>query len=308
MRNLSRRERFGVFALVVVAALSFALQAAATGPTVSAGAFKCYSNTSPPIKSGDTGYWCNGNQPNFRKSDGSDIAIGAGGGSGVAQSRHAVADANYTTATTDTVVAYTSITAARTVTFTVSAGTASVPFYLAITDESGSASATNTITIAGSSGNVDGVASKVVVNGSHGWWYGYSNGTNIFTVATSNSSSFYTTTATSAVPPTISWTAPTLLNSWTNLGAPYDNVGYYKDAIGWVHIRGLVHNGSSITATVFTFPAGYRPLNTKFLPSYSNGVFSVVQIDSSGNVSCANLASNSTASFSLDMASFPAEQ
>jgi hypothetical protein len=80
MRSFTPRERFGSFVVVVLLALVCAVPADANGPTIHAGGFSCYSNTSAPIKSGERGFWCNGNTPNFRKSDGTDIALGAGGG------------------------------------------------------------------------------------------------------------------------------------------------------------------------------------------------------------------------------------
>lgn len=55
-----------------------------------------------------------------------------------------------------------------------------------------------------------------------------------------------------------SWIAPTLLNSWVNYGNPYTPVGYMKDAMGFVHIKGFVKSGASGSA-VFNLPAGYRP-------------------------------------------------
>jgi hypothetical protein len=62
-----------------------------------------------------------------------------------------------------------------------------------------------------------------------------------------------------AIPAQDDWTAPTLLNSWQNIGGSEPPAGYYKDSLGIIHIRGAVKSGSSITATVFTLPAGYRP-------------------------------------------------
>lgn len=82
MRSFTTRERFGVFAIVALAAIAFAIPADATGPTISVGALRVFSNTTAPCKSGQTCYWANGNQPNFRKSDGTDIALSSGGGGG----------------------------------------------------------------------------------------------------------------------------------------------------------------------------------------------------------------------------------
>lgn len=53
------------------------------------------------------------------------------------------------------------------------------------------------------------------------------------------------------------WTAPTLLNSWTNsYGSPYSQVGYSMDAMGNVHIRGVVSGG---TGAIMTLPKEIRP-------------------------------------------------
>jgi hypothetical protein len=56
------------------------------------------------------------------------------------------------------------------------------------------------------------------------------------------------------------WRSPTFLNSWVNYDTTtYGPAGYRKDANGFVHLRGLVKNGTSTTATMFILPAGYRP-------------------------------------------------
>ena len=57
---------------------------------------------------------------------------------------------------------------------------------------------------------------------------------------------------------TPTWIAPTLLNSWANYGGGYNNAGYMKDALGFVHLRGLIKNGN--IATIFNLPSGYRPV------------------------------------------------
>ncbi len=78
------------------------------------------------------------------------------------------------------------------------------------------------------------------------------------------------------------FTAPTLLNSWANYGSGYSTAGYYKDAMGIVHLRGVVASGSS---TIFTLPAGYRPeFNGMF--STVTGLLNLGRIDvmSNGNV------------------------
>jgi len=84
-----------------------------------------------------------------------------------------------------------------------------------------------------------------------------------------------------------SWTVPTLLNSWVNYGSGYNAVGYFKDNLGIVHLRGLVKDGT-INTTVFQLPNGYRPAYKEMHTSSAKqgGVYVIgrCDIDSSGNV------------------------
>jgi hypothetical protein len=52
-------------------------------------------------------------------------------------------------------------------------------------------------------------------------------------------------------------TAPSLVNDWTDTGGGNAVAGYWKDALGIVHIQGMITGGS--TSTAFTLPSGYRP-------------------------------------------------
>lgn len=98
-----------------------------------------------------------------------------------------------------------------------------------------------------------------------------------------------------------SWYAPVLQNGWVNYGIGYKNAGYIKDSLGFVHLTGLIKDGTTTPLTVlFTLPAGYRP-------SYIL-IFSIVggrvDIYTNGNV----VVNPSTASFiSFDGISFKAE-
>lgn len=94
--------------------------------------------------------------------------------------RISVANTDYNTLSTDIIVAYTSLSAARVVTGTV-VGTASSPAILIIKDESGGASPINTITFTPASGNIDDTFSKVLINSAYGFVRIYCNGTNFFT-------------------------------------------------------------------------------------------------------------------------------
>lgn len=80
-----------------------------------------------------------------------------------------------------------------------------------------------------------------------------------------------------------SWTAPTLINSWANLGSGYDPAGYYKDTIGEVHLRGTVKSGT-VGASIFVLPVGFRPAFRFLVPVVSNYAFGSVQVQEDGNV------------------------
>lgn len=77
--------------------------------------------------------------------------------------------------------------------------------------------------------------------------------------------------------------APALLNSWVNFGSVYQTAGYWKDSLGFVHLCGLVKNGT-ITASVFALPVGYRPLAAVYQIVVSNNAVGVVDIRTNGDV------------------------
>ena len=73
------------------------------------------------------------------------------------------------------------------------------------------------------------------------------------------------------------------LGSWANL-AGFETTAYLKDPLGFVHLKGVVHNGSTGTG-VFALPAGFRPSATTARPLGSTGLANAtVEIDASGNV------------------------
>lgn len=117
------------------------------------------------------------------------IAIDAATGAPIfANQRTAVANANYTALTTDRLVAFTALTAARTV--TLPAASAYPPgMRLTIVDESGACSAGKTISVnrAGSD-LIDGAASFVIAAG-YGGLEIESNGSNAWTILSPNPSS-----------------------------------------------------------------------------------------------------------------------
>ncbi|BFH66021.1 hypothetical protein J27TS7_08660 [Paenibacillus dendritiformis] len=56
------------------------------------------------------------------------------------------------------------------------------------------------------------------------------------------------------------WIQATLLNGWRNLGGTNATVSYFKDSLGFVHIRGTATAGSGeVSVVLFRLPVGYRP-------------------------------------------------
>lgn len=104
--------------------------------------------------------------------------------------------------------------------------------------------------------------------------------------------------------------SPTLVNSWTSLAFNTSNrhgtLGFYKDADGFVYLRGLATGGSSASATIFTLPAGFRPSATVLLSSISAAGTCRIDITSAGVVSA--VAGGSTGWNSLDGLCFYADQ
>ncbi|HEX5543686.1 MAG TPA: glycosyl hydrolase family 28-related protein [Micromonospora sp.] len=96
---------------------------------------------------------------------------------GLIKGRTAVSDANYTVLSSDMLVAYTALTAARTVNLPAQGTTYPAGQEVTISDESGSCSATNTITITPASGTING-ASSLVLSSPRASVTLYANGTN----------------------------------------------------------------------------------------------------------------------------------
>lgn len=101
------------------------------------------------------------------------------------------------------------------------------------------------------------------------------------------------------------WIAPTLLNGWLNFGSPNANAGYYKDAQGFVILRGLIKDGT-MSSAAFNLPAGYRPASTIRFAAASQSLTqpATVVVDASGNVTP---QTGNNVFFSLDTVRFRAE-
>lgn len=82
------------------------------------------------------------------------------------------------------------------------------------------------------------------------------------------------------------WVAPTFATNWGDIGGGWMTAAYCKDPMGFVHLRGGVKiTTSTLTATIFTLPAGYRPSATLQMPlRMGTNVLSYLLINSSGQV------------------------
>lgn len=101
------------------------------------------------------------------------------------------------------------------------------------------------------------------------------------------------------------WRTPTLLNSWVEFDssrAPR----YMKDTLGFVHMKGLVKNGTSATAVIFALPVGYRPIGIAYFVVLSNNIPTPITVASS-NGAVALSVGGSTTYVALDGITFKAE-
>lgn len=77
---------------------------------------------------------------------------------------------------------------------------------------------------------------------------------------------------------------PAFENSWTNYGSGWVAAGFWRDPLGWVHLRGLIKSGTINTAA-FTLPPGFRPATgAETFAVNSNGAFGTVQVGTDGVV------------------------
>jgi len=77
-----------------------------------------------------------------------------------------------------------------------------------------------------------------------------------------------------------------LSNSWVYYdggGSTYNTPAYCKDTNGFVHLKGLIKDGTMQTAA-FTLPVGYRPAKNNIIATASNSAYGQFYIQSSGAV------------------------
>ena len=85
-------------------------------------------------------------------------------------------------------------------------------------------------------------------------------------------------------PPT---TGVTFNANFSNYGAGFENVTYYKDTEGRVHLSGLVLINGTQSGTMFTLPAGCRPTGNLIFLVISGSGPARIDMVSNGNVSIA---------------------
>ena len=80
---------------------------------------------------------------------------------------------------------------------------------------------------------------------------------------------------------------PPLLNGFSQFGAGFAAVSYYKDKEGIVHVRGMANvPANPVGITIFNLPAGYRPSTSgaHVFMTMGNNVATRVDVASNGNV------------------------
>lgn len=78
------------------------------------------------------------------------------------------------------------------------------------------------------------------------------------------------------------WITPTFLNGWAPHGT--SQVGYYKDSLGTVHLRGRV-SGASAASVIFNLPADYRPSRTINVPVFERlNKVEMLEVTTSGGI------------------------
>jgi len=98
------------------------------------------------------------------------------------------------------------------------------------------------------------------------------------------------------------WKSAVFENGWVNIGSPFNNAEYMRDALGFVHLRGYISSGTMATSA-FTLPVNYRPGSDELFVTSSNDRVGSLTITSAGGV-IPRLGSN--ISYSLDGVTFKA--
>ena len=90
------------------------------------------------------------------------------------------------------------------------------------------------------------------------------------------------------------WTAMgALSNVWAAYGGAWPAPSYFKDSNGIVHVKGMIKSGTTTPGTaIFTFPAGYRPIDLQSIVVDVNGAYGTVNISSAGVLTTGTIGTN----------------
>lgn len=109
--------------------------------------------------------------------------------------------------------------------------------------------------------------------------------------------------------PDTGWQSVTYLNSWSDYSTTWAGARYRRDAMGYVHLSGMV-KGTTINTVCFQLPAGFRPgpspTSGLLFGTHANGSVSArIDVQPDGDVL---IVSGSTGWTTLDGITFKAEQ
>lgn len=76
---------------------------------------------------------------------------------------------------------------------------------------------------------------------------------------------------------------PVYKNTWANYSGGYQPVGFWIDALGIVHLRGMLASGV-VNSPAFTLPPGFRPTLPEPFPAVSNLGVTRIDISAGGDV------------------------
>jgi hypothetical protein len=72
-------------------------------------------------------------------------------------------------------------------------------------------------------------------------------------------------------------------------GAEFNEVGFYKDSVGVVHLKGLAtqfceRNSNGTDSVIFVLPPGYRPAETEVQVTVANNTINRINVKATGEV------------------------
>lgn len=92
--------------------------------------------------------------------------------------------------------------------------------------------------------------------------------------------------------------SPAFENSWINFGSGWMDAGFWRDPLGFVHLRGLIKSGT-VGSRAVRLPPGYRPtVGSETFPTISNGAVGRVDVLTDGSVTPVSPSNNTYVSLS----------